>query len=202
MPLKPDTTALVVLVPAADPLVDPWRQRFDPSRPQGVPAHITLLYPFVTPAEVDRALLDRLGELFAAAAPFDFVLLPPARRGQLSYLPPSPEAPFVALTERIVGLWPQHPPYRGKYGPTIHPHLSIGYSDDGLCPDLNDHAALVADLAGRLPLSTRAEEVGLLARRDDRWEQGPRFALGRRPTADPAGGEGSNESVPGHRGTE
>jgi len=179
MPIKPDATALALLTPAADPLVDPWRRRFDPSRPQGVPAHITVLYPFVDPAQVDGALLARLRALFAASPAFDFSLGPPARLAHLSYLPPSPADPFAELTRLIVGAWPQHLPYRGKYGSTLHPHLSIGYSDDGQRPSLEEHEELVRGLGGELPLRTRAEEVVMLIREDDRWREGTRFALGR-----------------------
>lgn len=39
-------SALVVLVPEAEALVKSFRDRHDPSAAAGVPAHITLLYPF------------------------------------------------------------------------------------------------------------------------------------------------------------
>jgi hypothetical protein len=45
MPLN--ESALVV--PEAEPLVKPFRDRYDPSAAAGVPAHITLLYPFKQP---------------------------------------------------------------------------------------------------------------------------------------------------------
>jgi hypothetical protein len=34
-------------VPAAEPVVSTWRERFDGSAAQGMPAHITALYPFL-----------------------------------------------------------------------------------------------------------------------------------------------------------
>ena len=48
---KPES-ALVILVPEAEPLVRPFRHRFDPSAALGVPAHITLLYPFIAPEQM------------------------------------------------------------------------------------------------------------------------------------------------------
>jgi hypothetical protein len=39
-------TALIVAVTAADPLVTVHRQRFDVTAGWGVPAHLTVLYPF------------------------------------------------------------------------------------------------------------------------------------------------------------
>ena len=46
-------SGLVVLVPQAEALVKPFRDRYDPSAATGVPAHITLLYPFKPPDEID-----------------------------------------------------------------------------------------------------------------------------------------------------
>jgi hypothetical protein len=58
-------SALVVLVPEAEPLVKPFRDWYDPSAAAGAPAHITLLYPFKHPDEVDQTVLDDLSELFS-----------------------------------------------------------------------------------------------------------------------------------------
>ena len=74
MPLN--ESALVVLVPEAEPLVKPFRDRYDPSAAAGVPAHITLLYPFKHPDEVDYAALEDLRRLFQRFAPFRFSLAP------------------------------------------------------------------------------------------------------------------------------
>ena len=43
-------SAVVVEVPEAEPLVGAWRLRFDPVAALGMPAHVTLLYPFVAPS--------------------------------------------------------------------------------------------------------------------------------------------------------
>ena len=43
MSIKPDTTALVIPVPAADAVVGEWRSRLDPTTAMGEPPHITLL---------------------------------------------------------------------------------------------------------------------------------------------------------------
>ena len=45
MPL-PEATALVILVPESESLVEAFRQRYDPVAAAGMPTHITLLYPF------------------------------------------------------------------------------------------------------------------------------------------------------------
>ena len=54
-------TALLVPVPAAEPSVGKHRARLDEAARDGVPAHITVLYPFLPPAGIDETLLASLG---------------------------------------------------------------------------------------------------------------------------------------------
>jgi hypothetical protein len=44
-------SAVVVPVPEAEPRVGALRTALDPSAALGVPAHVTILYPFVAPAQ-------------------------------------------------------------------------------------------------------------------------------------------------------
>lgn len=67
-------SALLVPVPAAEPTVGQHRARLDEAATDGVPAHITVLYPFLPPAGVDKTLLAALGRLFAGHAAFQFTL--------------------------------------------------------------------------------------------------------------------------------
>ena len=67
-------SALVVLVPEAEPLVRPFRDRFDPSAALGVPAHITLLYPFIEPERIGEDTLGKATECFRGFAPIAFSL--------------------------------------------------------------------------------------------------------------------------------
>jgi 2'-5' RNA ligase len=67
-------TALSVEVPEAENLVGPWRLRHDPLTLKGVPCHITVLYPFVAPDELDDPVLERVRRVLAEIRPFDFSL--------------------------------------------------------------------------------------------------------------------------------
>src|SRR5215216_5253276 len=49
-------SALIVAVPEAEPLVGGWRLRYDDAS-LGVPAHVTLLFPFMPAEELGEALL-------------------------------------------------------------------------------------------------------------------------------------------------
>jgi len=53
-------STLSILVPEAEGLVGSFRVRYDPAAKDGMPAHITLLYPFKSPSEIDGLVLDTL----------------------------------------------------------------------------------------------------------------------------------------------
>ncbi len=59
-------TALALQVPEAEELVQEHRMRYEPSAALGVPAHITLLSPFVEPEAIDE---EELRAFFAEFAP-------------------------------------------------------------------------------------------------------------------------------------
>ena len=49
-------SAIVVELPELDAVLDDHRGVLDPSRRWGMPAHLTVLYPFVPPADVDPTI--------------------------------------------------------------------------------------------------------------------------------------------------
>ena len=67
--MSSDESALVVLVPEAEAVARPFRDRYDASAAAGVPAHITLLYPFKAPDEIDDIALVKLRDCFARYEP-------------------------------------------------------------------------------------------------------------------------------------
>jgi len=62
-------TALVLEIPEAEPIVGRWRAEFDPSARAGLPAHVTLIYPFVPFSRIDEEIRERLADLLSATAP-------------------------------------------------------------------------------------------------------------------------------------
>ena len=89
-----------------------------------MPAHITILYPFMPPDEITPAVLAELREFFAQFAAFEFTLPELRRFPKVLYLAPSPAEPFKALTHAVVERYPDYPPYGGGYSEVI-PHLTI-----------------------------------------------------------------------------
>ena len=164
-------TALVIAVPEAEPLVSEWRAQYDWSAQRGVPAHITLLYPFAPTEKVDDELLVQIRELFGSEAAFSFVLADVARFPEVAWLAPEPSKPFKALTDLIAARFPNYPPYEGAHDVVI-PHLTVAEGD----VELQDRVD--AALSGHLPIAARANHVAFLFEGDDGlWFEAHRFPL-------------------------
>jgi len=154
-------SGLIVPVPASSALIHRHRLRFDPSASAGAPEHITLLYPFLAPAGLDRGVSVRLEALFGEIHPFPFALSATAWFGQdVLYLAPHPSAAFTRLTKLLSDEFGVLP-YGGRFGDAT-PHLTIGAtSGQGGDPlALLQHVA--TDIAGHLPIEAIAREAWLM----------------------------------------
>jgi 2'-5' RNA ligase len=168
-------SALIVPVPAAEQLVGSWRWQLDRGARWGIPAHITLVYPFAPPETIDAGAVSRLRALFGGAEPFAFSLVGPRRFGdQVLYLAPSPDEPFRSLTEIIMRDFPDYQPYGGTFREVV-PHLTIA---DGAA--LEEIAAAEAEVTLGLPIRSSVDEAWLMAGRAEEgsWTVVDRFALG------------------------
>lgn len=170
--------ALIVTVPEAEPLVGSFRSEYDPIAALGLPAHITINYPFIPGVKASADTLSRLRKMFAAAQPFSFTLDRIGRFPNVVYLAPAPSAPFVQLIEQIAQEFPESPPYEGQFE-DITPHLTVASSGDS---DLlvSVEQAFSDAVSGRLPLHAVADHVWLMDDRAGRWEQRVSFSLGAR----------------------
>ena len=119
------TTALLVPMTAAGKDIEDLRH-LDPAAGFGLPAHVTVLYPFGPVDLLGEALRCELRRVFAAKAPFEVEF----RRSQwfgdeVLWLAPENPRPFVALTEAVVSAYPGWQPYGGAFE-TVIPHLTVG----------------------------------------------------------------------------
>jgi len=169
------TSAVIVAVPEAEPVVGELRLRHTHDAPLGVPAHVTLLFPFVPAERADEAE-GQLAELLRGHAPFDGTFARTARFPDVLYLAPEPAERFSALTEAIAAEWPEHPPYEGVHE-TVIPHLTVAESEDGALLD-----TIAAEVEPRLPIRTHVSEATLIVEDEEgRWHEHGRLPLGGRP---------------------
>ena len=154
----PTQTGLIVPVPQAEPVVGRHRATLDPVAAWGVPAHVTVLYPFLPPDQVDDAVLGALGDLFAGMPSFEAVLSRVGWFGsEVVWLAPEPDLLFRNLTQAVWDRFPQTPPYAGAFADVV-PHLTVG--DRAPRPALQTAAD---DIAGHLPIATEVRAVRLVA---------------------------------------
>ncbi len=164
-------SALVVLVPEAEPVVDTWRRAHTPDGASGMPAHVTLLYPFAPAGEAEP---DVLRSLAAEAEPFAFDLGAVREWSDgVVYLEPAPAEPFIRLTRRLAERYPAYPPYGGIHDEVI-PHLTVVHTDDRRA-----RADAAASVARSLPIHCNANDVWLMHEVNGSWQRHTPFRLGR-----------------------
>ncbi|MEB2344129.1 MAG: 2'-5' RNA ligase family protein [Deltaproteobacteria bacterium] len=170
-----EESALVVLVPAAEPLVATFRSQFDRSAIRGLPAHITVLYPFRHPDSLSSELLRDLQALFRGHRRFSFSLAGACGFPGVVYLAPQPVAPFDALMRDAASRFPDTPPYGGMFAHPV-PHLTVAQDPPARCL-LEVTSQFLRAAGAKLPLQCMADEVALAVKRAGRWSVGPRFPL-------------------------
>ena len=170
-------SALIIAVPEAEPLVKAWREQFDWSAAQGVPAHITILYPFMPPDKITPEVLNELRDLFAHFAAFEFTLPELRRFPSVLYLAPLPAEPFKVLIQAVVDRYPEYPPYGGEYAVSdLTPHLTI--ADRLEAAQLDDFEREFMHQHGvQLPVRAKANVVLLIENVSERWEVRQVFRL-------------------------
>jgi len=142
----------------------------------GIPPHVTLLYPFVRPDELDRAL-PLLAATLARHERFAFSLTEVRTFPRTVWIAPDPAAPFAAVTAAIHAAFPDHPPYGGEFAEVIH-HVTLvdGIDDDELPSTLALARSRVEPL---LPIHVVAAEAVVLAEQEDgRWIVSATLQLG------------------------
>ena len=168
-------SALLIAVPEAEGLVSSWRASYDDAARYGVPAHVTILYPFVAPELIDEAIIARVRRETSSHRPFPFSLVAARRfNDKILYLAPSPDETFRMLCSTFYVAFPDNPPYEGRFEDVI-PHLTVSDNAPGAVLDEAEH-----DVSRGLPLQCFASELLLMTGSTDvdSWRVRERFALG------------------------
>ena len=124
-------TALICRVPEAEAYIGRYRERYDPPARRNVPAHVTILYPFVPPPGINDEVLQTLTGVARSVPAFAFRMAETRRFPMSLYLAPDPDASFAALIAAVYRAFPDYPPFEGKF-PTVVPHVTIAHGDEPL----------------------------------------------------------------------
>jgi len=165
-------SGLVLLVPELEPRIADLRAAHDPAARQGMPAHLTLLYPFMDPVTFGPTQRARLAEVFRGVSALELTFSRVGRFPEVLWIAPEPTEPVIALVRAIAAAFPDFPPYGGQFESVI-PHVTVAHGD-GL-----DLGALEPEVRRRLdrPVVQRVEAASLFTTIRRRWREVDRFLL-------------------------
>jgi len=173
-------SGFIICVPEAEATVGSLRERFDSSARLGVPAHITVLFPFMSPENINASVVQRIESVVRESQRFEFSLTRVARFPATAYFEPEPAAPFIALTESLFREFPQFPPFGGEF-PTIIPHLTVAHGSAAEAEIAE--AELASSLALHGPIKSVCRSLVLMENSSGTWRQMHVFPFARSQTA-------------------
>jgi hypothetical protein len=168
-------TALIVEVPAAEPVVGRHRFELDANARLGVPAHITILAPFMPTGLIGPAEQALLKAVFAEFKAFDFRLDRVGWFGAtVLWLGPEDPVPFRDLTSAVFAAFPDFPPFGGQFDEVV-PHLTVGFESP-----VDAMRCVEQQITASLPVTGRVATVTLIAEEspNGRWGTSASFPLG------------------------
>jgi 2'-5' RNA ligase len=168
-------TALICRVPESERYIGRYRERYDPPARRRVPAHVTILYPFMPLQDVDANVVAELARIAAGVPCFDFRLRETRRFPVSLYLAPEPDHSFAALTQAVHRAFPDFPPFAGKFDVVV-PHVTVAHADEAILCEIEVELRIA--LASGGGVRARCSEMTLIEDSRGHWEEMHRFALG------------------------
>lgn len=167
--------ATAVIVRARLPAgLEALRRRSVDDAADGIPAHLTLLYPFVDPPELGPSTRSSLLAIARAHAPFSYELAHRAAWPDTIYVAVDPVEPFVRLQSDLARAFPDYPIYGRGPDFVFIPHVTIA---EGAAVD--DPTVTNAAAWSNLPVTRWAAALEVITDdADGRWRTRWRIGLG------------------------
>ena len=169
-----DESAILIAVPESERLVGSYRLRYDPVAKAGVPAHITLLYPFRDPKAITSRNATEIQQVLDSFKAFDFRLGEIREFSGAIYLHPEPDDIFREMTHALVAQFPDCPPYGGAYS-SVTPHLTVAQGEPAALEIVGK--SFREDAESYLPIESWAREIWLMTQHNGTWTKKTSFAL-------------------------
>lgn len=163
----------MLLTPALDAALGDLRARHDPAARQGMPAHVTVIYPFMDPVKLGPDRRRRLAQVIRGFEALDLSFARIGRFPEALWAAPEPVDRIRALVRAVQEAFPDFPPYGGLFD-TVIPHVTVAMGE-GL-----DLGALEPELRRRLdpPVRQRVDAVSMFTTVRRRWREVDRFLFG------------------------
>ena len=162
--MKLETAITIMGAHNAQAVGVPLAQRYSPDLLLVLPMHINLFYPFVPFDAIDSAC-QKLRAIGSKIAPFEITLRGYGQFERVTYMVPADPAPILDVFHRIFMEFPDYPPYRGKFGNDLIPHMTVAIFKD-------EHSQQNADLPDYGSLSFTVDRLHVIygpARQDRPW---------------------------------
>jgi 2'-5' RNA ligase len=164
-------SAVIIPVSEVEPIVASLRLQYDRTARLGVPAHITLLYPFCSP-EAIASEAEILRNICMSIEAFSFSFTEVRRFPATAYLHPDKAEVIAHMTGTLVKKWPDYQPYNGAF-PEIVPHLTVADGVNG-----ETLATVERYLRRHLPIKCFASEIWLMTSdHEGMWSKSAIFPL-------------------------
>lgn len=138
---------------------------------RGVPAHVTLLHPFV--GDLDPSIRRAVATVAARHGPFDYTMIGPARWPDTIYVAVEPIEPFVRLQADLAAAFPDYPIYGEGWDFEFTPHITVAEGHAVEHEDVTRSEAWAA-----LPMPARAAWLEVIAGDGAKWDLVWRVPLG------------------------
>jgi 2'-5' RNA ligase len=169
-------SALIVTVPEAEDAVAQHRARFDDAAGFGIPAHVTVIFPFMPPSQVNAEVIETLAAAISTVPKFQATFESTGWFGtNVLWLAPNPAVVFGDLITAAADAFPDYPPFEGRHEVVV-PHLTVGHADAAE----TDLQAAEEQVLRHLPIRADVTEVALWCGTDvpGGWRRMMAFALG------------------------
>jgi len=169
-------TAIVVPVDGAELLLSSAAAAFGFDRPPGMPAHVTLLYPFVDAERISVRHAHQAQRALSNVQPFECSFSSIGRFDDppvAIFLEPKPVEQFSAMVEALMAVFPEFPPYGGTVEEVI-PHLTLVETGDR-----NLWAEVEEWVRPQLPVRTSVQGFSIYVRTETSWVERFQLPLGR-----------------------
>jgi 2'-5' RNA ligase len=143
----------------------------------GVPAHMTLLHPFIEPEGLVQSVRQALSDVAERHDPFAYRQTRMAEWPDAIYVTVEPAGPFVRLHRDLQAAFPDWPIYGADAAFEFEPHITVADRQGKLEPGVGEDPAWRV-----LPRTARAAAIDVIATRPDGcWRLVWRIPLGRSP---------------------
>ncbi len=166
-----DESAVVFRLSMLEPHIQHLRERWTQDGAQGVPPHITLLYPFLPAKAWTESASQSLEALVSSISPVnvEFRDISWLSAGGVLCLRPEPSGAILRVIQALAAAFPECPPYGGAIPiSSLVPHVTIAV--DVRAKDRADvEREAQRRLGDSLPIKVRLDNLSLLIRTGDAW---------------------------------